>query len=140
MAKNFLIFLAGLVLFAAILGARRVWLAPGVTLSTQGDHVIVSNMALGEYYLGFNEVMIQDGKSGQTIWHARQGTGEDIDSLSFRAGINVTPPRWVVINPKNSDTFVLSPGIEYGLMVWGNNGLSVTKWSGSLVVPNTPLR
>jgi hypothetical protein len=139
MAKNILTFLGCLVVLIVVVAVWRVWLAgPGVALSTQGDHVVVSNVVLGEYYLGFKEVIIRDRSSGKTIWHARQGSGEDIDSLSFRAGLNMAPPRWTILEPKNSDTFTLLPGIDYQLMVWGNNGFSVTKWSGGLVVPSTP--
>jgi len=142
MAKNILIFLGVLVVLAVAVAVWRVWIAPpGVILTTLGDHVVVSNVVLGEYSLGFDEVMIRDRSTGQAIWHARQGKGEDIDRFSFQAGLNMTPGSWAVIEPKNSETFALSPGVDYQLTLWGNNGFSVvTKWNGSLLIPSTSPR
>lgn len=135
-AKKILIFFGGLLLLA---GAIVVWLywfsPPHVRLSTQGDLVVFENVVLGEYYLGFEEVIIRDGDSGEIVWHVRRDKGDELSALSFRAGPNMTPPRWTQIEPKDSVTFTLSPGIEYRLTVWGNNGFAQTnKWSGSLVV------
>ena len=142
MAKNILIFLGVALLLGGALAGWRVWIAPpGVILSTQGDQVVVANVTLGEYFLGFDEVLIRDGSSGQAIWHARRDAGEEVSRLSFRNGLNKTPLRWTLIEPKNSDTFILYPGVEYQLTVWGNNGFgATTKWSGLLLVPRTSNR
>ena len=110
---------------------------PHVIASTQGDQVVFENVVLGEYYLGFDEIVVQDGASGQTVWHARRDKGEEITRLSLRAGLNMTPPRWRVMQPKNSDTFKLSPGVEYQVALWGNNGFArINKWSGPLRIPS----
>jgi len=141
-AKTILIFLGGLVLLA---GGFAVWLywfsPPHVRLSTQRDQVLFENVILGEYYLGFEEIIIRDAASGQTVLHARRDKGEEVDRLSFRPGLNVTPPLWTVMQPKNSDKFNLLPGIGYELTLWGNNGFArINKWSAPLLVPSTPSR
>jgi hypothetical protein len=136
--KNIFIFLACLVLLAATFAVWLYWFSPPhVRFSTQGDRVVFENVVLAEYYLGFEEVIIRNRDSGKIIWHGRRDKGDEVTVLSFRAGLNSTFPHWTLIEPKNSETFTLSPGVDYQLIVWANNGFArINKWNGPLRVPS----
>ena len=118
-------------------GAWLVWLsAPVIEVHTRGDEVRVSNVFLGEYYLGLTEMSVRDPKSGRVICHARHANGPVVTQIVLKSGLNTVPEQWVAVEPFSSPTFMLEAGRSYELTVRGNNGFGFTnRWRDTFAVP-----
>jgi hypothetical protein len=126
--KKWILILTGTLI---TLGAMFVLLSrPNLWLETKGTNVIVHVETLGEYPTTILHIQIKDTSSGNVIFELvnEQGTPQ-IHNFSLSIGdnpVSVADPQhgfYRVVVPAGGNKFVLRPGINYRILVWGDGWL-----------------
>lgn len=99
---------------------------------------------LGEYPTSVDRLLLEDVRSGNTVWEVRQATGKpQLWKIDFRAGENPSLPPGVtgggsfqVLIPESEPTYFLEPGKTYRITVW--SGTDRSSQTVDFVVTNDP--
>lgn len=126
MRPALLIGLAALLLFACDGGL------PSLRPEYAPNSVTIHLETLGEYPTSVGRLVLEDVRSGQTIWeiHRSDGTPQ-LWEVAFQAGENPSQPDGVtgggsfeVLVPRDAPGFFLEPSRKYRLTVWSKAGRS----------------
>ncbi len=125
-----IVFVAPLV-FLVIAYGLIIWIfrfsEPSISISEKHGALVIENVFLGEYSLGFTEVENNELSTGQTVIHAVRGKSTTLDQLILDPESDIASSflqsGWTIIS-KNPSQFVMT-GASYKLVLRGNNGFGV---------------
>jgi len=97
---------------------------PPLRVTRDRDGVVIDVQSLGEHPTTVKRVRITDAATGRTVWDVVGASGFQFNTIVLHAGANKSDqPDFLrgtvkVITP-NSATFILAPGTNYDVEVWG---------------------
>jgi hypothetical protein len=105
---------------------------PNLWLENKGANVIAHVETLGEYPTTVLHIQIKDVSSGKIVFELvkEEGTPQ-IHNFSLSVGenpVNVADPEhgsYRVVAPAGGNKFVLRPGTNYRILVWGDGWLPI---------------
>lgn len=120
---------SGLALACVSLGLSGCSSEPPLRVHEMGTSVRVDVQTLGEYQTTICRIRLTVHGEQRTIWEvaAQSGTPQ-IHGLTLVPGANsaalrdVQGGQYKIVTPTAGDSFVLDPGGEYTIEVWGCNG------------------
>ncbi len=103
------------------------------------DRVVVANVFLGEYYLGFSEIAIREKDTDRTLFRAvRQGGGSILElelGPDIDLGVVFAQAGWTVT--EHASDWRPAPGATYRFVCVGNNGSGYQNRSSvSITIPH----
>jgi hypothetical protein len=107
---------------------------PPIRVSDTSGGVVVDVQSLGEYPTDVKKVRLSRANTGEVVWELNanetQGRVPQLARFPLYVGPNqaqikdVLYGTYVIVVPRNRDTFSLQRGVQYELTVWGDSGRS----------------
>lgn len=117
---------------------------PPLRVSSEAGAVVIDMQTLGEYPSDVGRVRLTDPSTNQVIWEVEGRDEPQLGRVRLQAGQNaaaiqdVRHGSYSVVIPSEGATFMLKPGVQYRLEVWGKDGKADTKREVEVVVGSSP--
>jgi hypothetical protein len=114
---------------------------PPLSVSQEGQSIIIDMQSLGEYPSDVARLRIIDASQNQVVWDVRGRDGPQLGRVLLKVGENSVQPTGVrhgayeVVAPAGKSTFTLTPGARYAVEAWGTDANPRTKRVAEFVTP-----
>jgi hypothetical protein len=119
------------------------WGRPPLSVSQQGQSIVIDMQSLGEYPSDVALLRIIDASQNQVVWEVKGRDEPQVGRVVLKVGENsvqVTDVRhgaYEAIAPVGKSTFTLVPGARYLVEAWGSDANPRTKRVAQFVTPRS---